>query len=205
METYWEHRIRIFGPEKAFLPLTQEGALRDDGVALRMGVAQLVVGSTDPDGRPIFFFTPGNQDKTKYTRESMARVFWYIIHASLEDYESAQQKGVIFISYAKDVKFSQFDRGLIGVIAPSINGALPIRLAAMHVCYPPSFFSVIFSVIKIFLGEKLRKRVRNQGSKNVPAKLAEFGLTEDILPEQLSGKIKMDLEKWIEERKAAGK
>ena len=201
--TYWDHRIEIFGQDRAFLPMTLNGALQDDDVALQMGMAQLV-GTKDSTGRTIFLFDPAKQDRTLYSRKSMARVFWYVIHAALEC-DDAQQKGVIFISYAKDVKFSQFDRGLIGILGPSIKGSLPIRLAAMHICYPPTFFNIVFSVISFFLGEKLRKRVRNHGSTNVPDKLAEFGLTADILPVQLDGTVNMDLSKWVVERKTAGK
>ena len=186
------------------MPLALDGALREDKIALEMGMIQLT-GTVDPEGRAIVFFDPSKQDKTQYSRKSMGRAFWYVIHAALES-ESAQQKGVVFITYGKNVQFSQFDRGIIGIIAPSIRGSLPIRVAAMHVTYQPVFFKVIFSVIAIFLGEKLRKRVRmHGGGNNLPSKLAELGLTEDLLPTELEGGINLDLHKWLEERRAAGK
>jgi hypothetical protein len=170
---------------------------------MEMGLAQ-VTGTKDATGRTIFFFDPAQQDRSKYSRKSMGRVFWYVIHAALEE-ESAQQKGVIFITYGKNVKLSQFDRGLAAIIGPSISGSLPIRLAAMHVVYQPIFFNIIFVVIGVFMGEKLRKRVRLHGSKMLPSKLAEFGLTSEILPAALEGIVVLDVPKWLTARRAAGK
>eukprot|EP00545_Synedropsis_sp_CCMP1620_P001290 CAMPEP_0119014096 /NCGR_PEP_ID=MMETSP1176-20130426/9350_1 /TAXON_ID=265551 /ORGANISM="Synedropsis recta cf, Strain CCMP1620" /LENGTH=296 /DNA_ID=CAMNT_0006967235 /DNA_START=30 /DNA_END=920 /DNA_ORIENTATION=+ len=201
---YWNHRIDIFEDERAFLPLTLVGALREDKVALEIGMAQLT-NTQDATGRTIFFFDPSKQDKSLYSRKSMGRAFWYVIHAALE-LESAQQKGVVFVTYGKNTQLSQFDRSLIGIIAPSIRGSLPIRLAAMHVCYPPLFFNIIFSVISIFLGDKLRKRVRmHGGGTKLPSKLAELGLTADLLPTELDGDIMLDVNKWLEKRRTAGK
>lgn len=125
---YWDKRIDVCGPEKAFLPFTLSGALKDDEAALSIGFANFLAGFTDPLGRGIMYFEPAKQDRTKYTRESMTRAVWYMLHAALESVD-AQKHGVIFIAYPAGAKLSQFDRGLVKRILPSIQGVLPVRLS----------------------------------------------------------------------------
>lgn len=200
IERYWTQRVELFGMDKAFLPLTLNGALKDDSVALNMGMI-VPTNTNDSIGRAIVVVDPSRQDKSRYTRESMARAFWYVLHSVLED-ESAQQKGVIFINYAKNVRFGQFDRGLISLIAPSISGSLPLRFASMHVCNPPSFFSVIFPIISFFLGNKLRKRVQLHRGEDIAGQLVgSLDLSREVLPDLIGGSVSVDLEAWLEQRK----
>ena len=53
--SYWDKRIEVCGPEKAFLPLTLSGALKDDDVALSIGFINYLAGCTDPKGRGILY------------------------------------------------------------------------------------------------------------------------------------------------------
>ena len=196
---YWEHRIDIFEDDRAFMPLTLKGALREDSATISKGVI-CPTGCQDSDGREIVFFDPSRQDREAYTRKSLARVMWYALHTALES-ESAQQKGVVFVNYAKEVSLSQVDRGLVKLVAPTISGSLPIRLAAMHVCYPPSFFAIIFPIISFFLGPKIRKRVQLHAA-NVLEELAAVGLPSESLPTQVGGELELNLDRWIETRMA---
>ena len=69
---YWTERKRIFGPDKWYLPMTQAGALRDDGVALRKGYIR-IVHSKDNSGRPIMLGTPRYHTRDGYDTQSMVR------------------------------------------------------------------------------------------------------------------------------------
>uniref|UniRef100_A0A7S3L0N6 CRAL-TRIO domain-containing protein n=1 Tax=Amphora coffeiformis TaxID=265554 RepID=A0A7S3L0N6_9STRA len=133
---YWDKRVEICGPEKAFLPLTLDGALRDDEVALKIGFVNYLAGCSDPHGRAILYVLPGNQDKTKYTRESMGRAVWYVIHAALEEMPEAQKHGIIFMAHPAGAKLAQFDRAMMKVVLSAIQGTLPVRLSAFHICQP---------------------------------------------------------------------
>lgn len=203
---YWDKRVEIFGPTKAFEPLTQEGALSEDKPTFSFGVTRLIPGVKDPSGRSILFFDPSLQDKTKYTNESMLRVIWYTYHAALENVE-AQKHGIVLVVWPAEAKFAQFNRPLVKQMASSIKGCLPVRVSAFHICHPPTFFKVIFPIMKLFLGERLRKRVRvHAGSEESVLKhLENFGLTKDKLPAQLGGGVTLDHMKWLEERLAEGK
>ena len=129
---YWDKRVEIFGPEKAFQPLTQKEACSEDSVAFSFGVVRAMlkvengkaVFVTDSSGRSIIFGDPSRQDKTKYTTMSMARVVWYVFHAIMEN-EETQKKGVVFVMYPHKAKISQFNRELTKHITSSVKGCLP--------------------------------------------------------------------------------
>jgi hypothetical protein len=208
---YWEKRVEIFGPTKAFQPLTLKDALCDDDVALGLGAFQLVPNRHDPMGRGILFIDPSKQqqqhnDKRTYTAESMARAVWYFINASLEQDETVQQHGMIFLAWPHHAKFAQYDRGLTKLVFGSIQGALPTRLSAIHFCQPPAWFHIVFPIMKLFMTDRTKKRIKaHYGSTaEIVAKLEPFGLSKDDLPEQLGGTIQLDVVKWLEQRRAAG-
>lgn len=204
---YWEKRLDIFGPDKAFLPLTQEMGLQDDSVALHMGLAKVIPNARDPaGGLCIIFFDPSKQDRTKYDRLSMVRAIWYTMHAVLED-EQTQRFGIVTIVFPKNAKISQFDRQLENAIVASVKGLLPVRMSAFHVCQPPIYSRLIWPIVKIFLGERLRKRVQVHGGSQevVLDKLARFGLSKDVLPSELGGTVELDHDLWSRDLRAAGK
>lgn len=54
---YWTKRKALFGPDKFCLPMTQEGALRDDKATLDLGLYRLLP-EPDNSNRLIFFYDP---------------------------------------------------------------------------------------------------------------------------------------------------
>jgi hypothetical protein len=201
---YWNKRISVFGQDKAFLPMTLDGALKDDHISLGVGFARLVVPAKDPAGRSIIFADPSKLDSTKYDRESMVRATWYVMHAALESVD-AQKMGVVMVAYPKHVHITQVDRKLMKLNMESIKGCIPVRLAAFQICHPPEIFSIIFPLIKLFLGERLRKRIKvHSGSdEHVLEQLSKYGLTKDCLPTELGGAIVLDHDNWLSERKSS--
>ena len=165
-----------------------------------MGYAKLV-GTTDPSGRSIILVDASCQDLSKHTRESMTRSLWYMIHATLED-ETTQKRGITFMVYPRKATFAQFDRTQLKMNAESIQGCLPARVSGFHICHPPAFFSLAFPIVKLFLGDRLRKRIHvHSGSEQKVLKaLEQFGLTKDVLPSELGGNIVLDHEQWLADR-----
>ena len=203
--SYWKKRVELFGETKAFEELVLDQALRDDTAALEMGFMRYT-GITDTSGRPVLFVDPSRQDKTKYTKESMVRSIWYMVHSILQEDVQAQQHGVIMLAFPKHAAQAQADRNQIKMNLASIQGALPVRISAIHICHPPTFFAILFPIIKLFIGARLRKRIRvHSGSdQHVNQTLRnDFGL-EDV-PEDLGGTVQLDHLAWLKERRAAGK
>lgn len=160
-------------------------------------------GQFDPIGRGLLFFDPSKRDQSQCSRESLSRSLWYAVHAALET-ESVQQKGIVFISFPKNAKFSQFDSKLDKMHISAIRGCLPLRVGAFHVCHPPSFVAIIFPIIKLMMGERLRKRIKvySGSDKKVLKKLEPFGLTKDMLPKELGGDLELDQAAWLAARKS---
>lgn len=198
---HWDERIQLFGSEKAFLPLTQEGALRDDENALKMSFLCLT-GTADETGRQIVYCDLSKLDISKNTRESMARTAWYTISAALED-ETSQQKGIVLIVNPRKAKYSQFDRRLARLSVNAMQGRLPVRLSAIHVVHSSYFFSIVYAVIKLFLRERTKKRfIFHSGSQDqVLESLSKMGLSLDVLPVDIGGKIVINQQQWLESRR----
>jgi hypothetical protein len=201
---YWDKRVEHCGKTKAFQPLTLNEALCDDIVALKTGVLRLT-GAKDPKGRAILFLDLSLLDRTKYTRDSMVRALWYVMHSALEE-ESAQKYGLVILGYPHNAKISQFDRALAKALITSFQGCLPIRLASFHLCRPPAFVALILPIIKLFMHERLKKRILvHRGSKeNLLASLDLYGIDKLRLPEDLGGGVVLKHDEWLHERKEKG-
>jgi hypothetical protein len=197
-------RVEIFGPEKAFMPLTLSKALKDDTVALSTGFYSLT-GTKDASGRSIIFIDPSKQDKSKYSRESMCRAVWYLVHAALED-EMTQKRGIVNIAFPRHAKLSQIDRPLIKMNIESVKGCIPVRQSVIHICHPPSFVSLLLPILKVFMGERLRKRLQlHSGStEKVLKHIAAFGLPKKSMPTDLGGDAVVDHLRWLEHRRISG-
>lgn len=197
----------MFGSHAFDLNLTLANALKDDKVALRTGFIK-VLPIKDKKGRAVAFVTPRNLDSTKYTRESMVRVTWYMIHSMLED-KSAQQKGVVFIIDLSGSKVKHFDIPLVNQCSESVKGILPVRVSALHFCQPPIVFDVLYDVVKLVLGERLRKRIIVHSQWWVKEEdikmLAQYGFNKNELPSDIGGSLLLDHQSWLEEREAEGK
>lgn len=186
------------------MPLTLSKALKDDIVALSTGFYSLT-GTKDVNGRSIIFIDPSKQEKSRYPRESMCRAVWYICHAALED-ELTQKHGVVNIAYAHHTKLSQIDRTLTKMNIDSVKGCIPVRQSGIHICHPPSFVSLILPILKVFMGERLRKRlkVHSGSTETVLQHIAAFGLPKESIPTSLGGDAVVDHLRWLEHRRTSG-
>lgn len=202
---YWDKRVQIFGPEKAFQPMTLSKALSEDEIPFSLGVMTLL-SSQDPKGRSFVLYDPSKFDKSKYTTDAMVRTFWYVFHAALER-EDTQKHGVIVLADTSRVRFSQFDRNVAKQFIGSLKGALPVRVSAFQMIKPPSFFNLILPIIKLFLPERLRKRIRfHSGSDEEILSNFEkkFGITRDMLPGTVGGNLILNHAKWLDSRRDMG-
>jgi len=202
---YWDKRVEHFGPEKAFMKISLSDANAGDEETMDLGVISLL-GKQDDQGRSILIFDPSKYDKSKYTTSSMIRTFWYVVHSALE-VEETQKHGMIVLGDPNRAKLSQFDREVSKGIIGSISGALPVRVSAIHIVHPPTFFKIVFAFMKLVMPKRLLKRiyVHSGDDQNVLAKFeAKFGLTKDKLPTTIGGSLVLDHHSWIKMRRDSG-
>jgi hypothetical protein len=114
---------------------------------------------------------------------------------------------VILLGFGRNVQFKQFDRAQIKMNVESLQGTLPLRISAFHMCHPPTFFSIIYPIIRLFMSERIRKRMKvHSGSEKSVARVMQdkYGMTKDVLPTELMGHVVIDHQGWVRQRLEAG-
>jgi hypothetical protein len=91
---YWNVRKMVFGPERAFLPMTQAGAMLEDMEYLRKGLYLIL--ADDEFGRSVVYWDRIRSTSTVIPRDSLSRCNFYLLQA-LSERASAQKKGFIMI------------------------------------------------------------------------------------------------------------
>lgn len=199
---YWDKRVAVFGPDRAFLPLTLCQAVRPDRVALEQNFAR-VSHEPDKDKRSYLFLDPSKQQIGTYAPESMVRAMWYFIHALLSEDELVQKKGLICVCFPPHASFRQFDRYLVRQMLASVQGCLPVRFSAFHICHPGRFFRVLFPIAQVFMTKRTKKRILvHAGTFEhvLDQMLSRFGFDKADLPSEIGGERKLDVKMWLAER-----
>jgi hypothetical protein len=89
---YWEVRKKFFGPERAFLPMTQTGAMAEDMVYLEKGFNTML--PDDDHGRPVVCWDRVSSAAAVIPRASVLRCGFYLLHV-LSEQERAQKGGYV--------------------------------------------------------------------------------------------------------------
>ena len=187
------------------MPLTLEGALRDDHAALALGVTSLLPNVRTEQGHSIVLSQGGNMDKKKASYESHLRVAWYVFHAAFED-EVAQQRGIVQIIDVERARLSEFDLRQTKRNLSNLAGTMPCRIGGVHVCKPPAFSNYFKPWLLFFLHEEVRSRLHfHVGStKRVVKGMEKTGIPFHHIPEELGGGFNLDRQAWLDERLALG-
>jgi len=204
---YWEARFELFGPQKACLPLTLNGAMVDDMNALESGTVRCIQLCDEKEARrSIIYLDASNVDYTQCTRESMARAFWYAVHALLEDEES-QKRGIVVVSYPNHANYYQHDIKLDRFLSRHVRTCLPVRISAFHICRPTIFTYVLLPSIRLFLGKTLwgRTHIHTGSQMDIMHTLEDkYGFDRRWLPSDLGGSLILDHLGWLQKRQEQG-
>jgi hypothetical protein len=114
---------------------------------------------------------------------------------------------VILLGDPGRATYSQFDRTITKGLLTALKGALPIRLSAFLIIHPPSFVSIVLPIVKLFMNERMRKRIQFFKGKDetILSQLQmKYGLTKDMLPTQIGGNVKIRHMEWIKKRSESG-
>jgi len=133
------------------------------------------------------------------------KAYFYFWMSAAEDVES-QQKGVVFLVWPGTTRSvrnipSQKDR----VLHMKCNDAAPIRIAAVHFCFPNEpFYHFLRSIMTMTLGMNYRLRLKFHVGEGVELqyRLKSYGIPVDLTPITESGNIKTThLKQWLRLRK----
>jgi hypothetical protein len=91
---YWDIRKKIFGTERAFLPMTQSGAMADDMEHLEKALT-MVLPDDDCD-RAVLYVDRIRTIRAIAPRDSVLRCLFYVIHVVCQK-ESTQRRGFVFV------------------------------------------------------------------------------------------------------------
>jgi hypothetical protein len=198
----WEIRLGLFG-EKAFEPMTLEGALSNDEQVLNTGFFQCLRNDI-PDKRAILIKDrPKLSTASVYDRESAIRVMWYMFHvASLNPF--TQRNGAVLVYDAQQYGLEHFDRKLSRKMWQLLDQGTPFHLSAIHFCtaMSRSTYSIIIPAVLALMGKRNRLRMIHHGGPSHVEELMASGLTKDCISCELGGDVTMEMYKsWIQKRR----
>ena len=208
--------MEIFGEDKAFLPMTLDGALKDDDdddateEVLGMPIFR-ETGAKDNYGQVLFLLDLESFKTSKLDDNALTRAVLYVVQSRMEADEDAQRRGVVLqILPARSPKMwnMRFTKNILSWMR---TGA-PVRIACIQVFHTtPGLFNVMFHIMRTLAGElACRMKIFGDGGKTnnnalLLAKLQSFGVEKSQLVTQLGGDLVLpDRQQWLQERRDAG-
>jgi hypothetical protein len=91
---YWEVRKKIFGAERAFLPMTQSGAMANGREHLEKALTMIL--PDDDCDRSVLYVDRIRTIKAIAPRDAVLRCFFYMIHVLCQR-ENTQRRGFVMV------------------------------------------------------------------------------------------------------------
>ena len=201
---YWEERLSAFGPDRAFLPMTLAGAMRDEVLPMIQYPIWRRLPVTDAAGRAILYGETSLRDFTKYSPEQEVRAMMYMFETMLED-DDLRRKGFVCLYNSQNLQQHQCSRALVRQHVNLFETVLPIRISAVHICHPSKFMFYIFlPVVKFFLPKEVRLRIKIHygDEEKILRELDGFCLPRDRVPDSLGGNLHYNMNQWVLDRMA---
>lgn len=192
---YRRRKAELF-PSEA---LDTESPLKmDDEIlaTLSQGVLVVPLGVRDKDGHQMLFFRPRlfNYDEDCMSPEKFARAHFAVLDRMLALDEQTQKCGLCMVGIAKGISMSNFRRQTSKLIMENVQDKLPLRVGRAFIVDQPMIFSVLFKIVKLFMKEKLKRRIKVLGSNH--KELLKY-MDPSSIPEEAGGKLKIDKDAFI--------
>jgi hypothetical protein len=185
---YWKLRREFFGPELAFLPMTMEGAMRNDQDLFDLGFISIL--PSDESGRAVIYWNRVACTNDVAPRYAFVRVLFYNGQVALEMQE-APTKGFILLYNARGFDlYRHFDRILMKKVL-KMTDALPFFVRGFHIITGSgrSVLGLVLPVLKQVIGQAYRHRLRvHAGSdKEIVDRLSDYGILASSVPSSFGG------------------
>jgi CRAL/TRIO domain len=203
---YWDKRLAVFVAERAFHDLTIANLTEGERRPLQLGAIRILArpkstkaNSTladDKDERDMIYINASKLPPKAYSLQKGLRCLWTIMHTLLSRDVQVQQRGVIFLIDVAHFGRHNRDPHFATLCVANMVGSLPMRLSAVHVCHVAPSHWLLFQVLLLFAGERLRQRVlahSANGERSVAATLdAKYGIPQTCLPEDFSSNVETE-------------
>ncbi|XP_075463068.1 tyrosine-protein phosphatase non-receptor type 9-like isoform X5 [Ascaphus truei] len=151
-----------------------------------------VLPGRDANGAALALFTARLHRPDVTTHKAVLQAIIYQLDKAIERVET-QRNGLIFIYDMINSTYGNFDYELCVKILNLLKGAFPARLSCVFIVSSPLWFRAPFAVLRLFVREKLRERVRT-----VKAHELVNHIPKESLPEHFGGTSKISHVAWIQ-------
>jgi len=193
--SYWEIRKTFFGDEKAFLPMTIRGAMKDDVGALETGFIQIL--GSDEYGRAVVYHERSKAGSS-YHRDSLTRVCFYISHIVSMD-EQYQKKGYVIIVNTRSNTKMYFDR-IYTKNGTRLGAIVPLKIKSFHYSSAEKNFmpsQILIPVVMYALNKAFRLRLK---WFHCVEDLEDCGIPRELIPLSAGGTRNTDFCMWLEQQ-----
>ncbi|XP_001651322.2 clavesin-2 [Aedes aegypti] len=168
-------------------PLLQRLSVLDENIqlALRDGFPG-VLPNRDRRGRKVLIFLAGNWDYSSYSLVTVYRAMLLSLEKLLEDKQN-QANGFIAIVDWTNFTFRQssnLNPKVLKLMIEGLQDCFPVRFKAIHFIGQPWYVEAALAVIRPFLKEKTRERIKLHGGN---LSTLHDCVARDILPTELGG------------------
>jgi len=202
---YWAFRKKIFR-ERAFLPLTLtgNGAMLPEDVEV-VSSGGIVMLPEDASGRTVLYFDFARINPALFEKDRVLRLTFFMYSCAAIEHVSAQKNGFVLMAGTKSPRIEFFDRKLNKEGAELTERCFPMTVRALHLASPirKSVVDLVLPIVKKVLAKGTRRRlVVHAGTETEQlSSLAQYGLSEEGLPDTIGGSWKYEqFEEWVSDR-----
>jgi hypothetical protein len=99
---------------------------------------------------------------------AIEKLAFYTLNWLTLTYEESQIYGVAFLADASNLQLHQFETAIPRALFKILQEVMPVRVKAIYIVNQPTFFSVVFQVVRFFIHEKVRRRINLVGDATHP-------------------------------------
>ena len=157
---YWELRLSTFGTDRAFLPMTIDGAIQDEVADMIQHCVVHVMPLTDTSGRAVVFYQPSRRNLAAFPIEREGRALFYLFDSLTLD-PTIRRAGFVGVADYRNVSRSQISTKQQRHMK-ALFEVMPIRIRSCHICHPSPVMSYAYPILKYILGASDYERVCTQ-------------------------------------------
>jgi hypothetical protein len=132
-------------------------SIRDVRSQLETGTL-VIPGNYNRDGHLCLYMKPALYWPGKQSLSGLLRSLVYLLQVMSED-EKTQTEGLSFIANMQDWGFSNFSVGYAKAFFDTMQGRYPIRVRQFIICGPPSWFGMIWKIIRGMMSKEFAEKI----------------------------------------------